>query len=138
MRLQLALNVKDLDEAVDFYSKMFDVQPSKTRPGYANFAIEDPPLKLALFENADAVAADFQHLNHLGVETFDTAEVTAAEQRLGGAGIETTGVEETECCYAGKTETWVTSPDGASWEWYVKTADVETFENTPTSSSACC
>lgn len=143
MRLQLGLNVADLDEAVDFYSKMFGTGPAKTRPGYANFAIEDPPLKLVLFEQAGTDAgpeAGFHHLNHLGVETETGAEVTAAETRLTGAGLATTGVADTECCYAEKTETWVTSPEGARWEWYVKTGDSETFENVAIgcTDSTCC
>ncbi|MEM9041061.1 MAG: ArsI/CadI family heavy metal resistance metalloenzyme [Actinomycetota bacterium] len=137
MRLQLALNVRDLDEAVEFYSTMFDAQPAKRRPGYANFAIEQPPLKLVLFENAEAVAgtagtdgpADFAHLNHLGVEVETADQVVAAESRLTGDGLETTGVDDTVCCYATKTETWLTSPEGARWEWYVKTGDAEQLEN---------
>ncbi len=134
MRLQLALNVHDLDDAIDFYSKMFDAEPAKVRPGYANFAIENPPLKLVLFEvgGADPEAAPlgaFHHLNHLGVETETATEVVAAEARLAESGLATTGVDETQCCYAEKTETWVNSPDGARWEWYVKTGDAEVLEH---------
>lgn len=109
MRLQLALNVSDLDKAVDFYGRMFGVGPAKTRPGYANFAIDDPPLKLVLFENAGEPGS----INHLGVETETADEVVAAEARLERAGLETTGVDDTVCCYAEKTETWVAGPDGA-------------------------
>ncbi|HEX6425548.1 MAG TPA: ArsI/CadI family heavy metal resistance metalloenzyme [Acidimicrobiales bacterium] len=119
-RIQLALNVTDLDEAVEFYSKLFDAEPAKRKPGYANFAIADPPLKLVLFEGAEGGT-----LNHLGVETEAGDEVVAAEARLAGRGVETTGVDDTVCCYASKTETWVTDPDGARWEWYVKTGDAE-------------
>lgn len=134
MRLQLALNVQDLDTAIDFYSKMFDTAPAKTKPGYANFAIENPPLKLVLFEAGGAHpeagdAANFHHLNHLGVEVETTAEVLAAEARIAGTGIETTGVDDTQCCFAEKTETWVKSPEDARWEWYVKTGDSESLEN---------
>lgn len=134
MRLQLALNVHDLDQAIDFYTKMFDTAPIKTKPGYANFAIEQPPLKLVLFEVDSshpeaATGADFHHLNHLGVEVETAGEVLAAEARITGAGIETTGVDDTQCCYAEKTETWVKSPDDARWEWYVKTGDAESEEN---------
>lgn len=123
MRLQLALNVSDLDEAVGFYSRMFDTEPLKTKPGYANFAIADPPLKLVLFENGGAPGS----LNHLGVETETAAEVTAAEQRMTGVGLATTGVDDTVCCHAEKTETWVDGPDDLTWEYYVKNADSETF-----------
>ncbi|MCH7789575.1 MAG: VOC family protein [Acidobacteria bacterium] len=121
MRLQLAINVSNLDEAVDFYSKMFDCPPAKVRPGYANFAIENPPLKFVLFESTDGGGT----LNHLGVEAESTAEVIAAEQRLIASGLETTGIDDTECCYAQKTETWLAAPDDVRWEWYVKTGDVE-------------
>jgi catechol 2,3-dioxygenase-like lactoylglutathione lyase family enzyme len=132
MRLQLALNVTDLDRAVEFYSTMFDTPPAKRRPGYANFAIENPPLKLVLFEAGEAgeAGAGFAHLNHLGVETESAAEVVSAESRLAAGGLTTTGVDDTQCCYAEKTETWVTSPEGARWEWYVKTGDSEVLENT--------
>jgi catechol-2,3-dioxygenase len=133
MRLQLALNVKDLDEGIDFYSKMFDTPPAKVKPGYANFEVADPPLKLVLFEHpgADVAATGtFTHLNHLGVETDTSAEVVDAESRLSVAGLETTGVDDTVCCFAEKTETWVNSPEGARWEWYVKKADAEQLVNT--------
>jgi hypothetical protein len=134
MRLQLGLNVQNLDEAIDFYSKMFDTAPAKVKPGYANFAIDSPPLKLVLFETHGAhpeASNDevFHHLNHLGVETESAGQVTSAESRLTATGLETTGVQDTQCCFAEKTETWVTSPEGARWEWYVKNADSEQFEN---------
>ncbi|MBA3288219.1 MAG: VOC family protein [Acidimicrobiia bacterium] len=125
MRLQLALNVADLDEAVDFYTRMFGVGPAKLRPGYANFAIEQPPLKLVLFEGA----GDSGSINHLGVETETAAEVVAADARIGAAGLDTTGVDDTVCCYAEKTETWVHGPDGTRWEWYVKKADADQLVN---------
>ena len=126
MRLQLALNVADLDKAVDVYSRMFGVEPAKTKPGYANFAIADPPLKLVLFEGAGEPGS----INHLGVETETAAEVVAAESRLASSGLETTGVDDTVCCYAEKTETWVEGPDNARWEWYVKKADADQLVNT--------
>jgi len=136
MRLQLALNVTDLDEAVDFYSRMFGAEPAKTRPGYANFAIADPPLKLVLFEGQGEGGT----INHLGVETETADEVVAAESRLTAADLETTGVADTQCCYAQKTETWLSAPDGARWEWYVKTGDSEQFANVVASAggSTCC
>ncbi|MDH3299805.1 MAG: VOC family protein [Acidimicrobiia bacterium] len=127
MRLQLALNVSDLDTAVDFYSKMFDTEPAKRKPGYANFAIEQPPLKLVLFEGTTAPSGS---INHLGVEVETAEQVVAAESRLTETGLVTTGVDETICCFAEKTETWLEAPDGNRWEWYVKKADADQFENT--------
>ncbi|MEX0665164.1 MAG: ArsI/CadI family heavy metal resistance metalloenzyme [Acidimicrobiia bacterium] len=135
-RVQLALNVSDLDQAVDFYSRLFATEPAKRRPGYANFAIADPPLKLVLFE-----APEGGTLNHLGVETERADEVVAAETRLSETGLDTTGVDDTVCCYATKTETWVTDPDGARWEWYVKTGDAEQMTDEVLSDDAtavCC
>ena len=135
-RLQLALNVTDIDQAVAFYSKLFATEPAKRKPGYANFAIADPPLKLVLFEGAEGGT-----LNHLGVETETGDEVVAAEARLADEGLDTTGVDDTICCYANKTETWVTDPDGAKWEWYVKTGDTDQLTNevvTPGGGTTCC
>ncbi len=137
MRLQLALNVDDLDAAIDFYTKMFDTPPAKVRAGYANFAIENPPLKLVLFGGTGPAGSINGSINHLGVEVESAEEVTAAEQRLRSAGLETTGVDETICCYAEKAETWVHAPDGNRWEWYVKTADAEQIELQVTT-PACC
>lgn len=135
MRLQLALNVTDLDAAVAFYSRLFGAEPARQRPGYANFAIDEPPLKLVLFETADG-ASDTAGccgaggtINHLGVETETADQVMDAERRMNASGLETTGVDDTLCCYATKTETWVTDPDGTQWEWYVRTGDSEVLEN---------
>jgi len=136
MRLQLALNVSDLDQAVDFYTRMFGVEPAKTKPGYANFAIADPPLKLVLFEGQGEPGA----ITHLGVETETPDGVVAPEARLTEADLETTGVADTQCCYAQKTETWISGPDDARWEWYVKSGDSDQFANIVIrdGGSTCC
>lgn len=134
MRLQLALNVDDLDEAIEFYSKMFATEPAKVRPGYANYAIDNPPLKLVLFEGGGPAGT----INHLGVETETAAEVVEAEARLSANGIETTGIDDTQCCFAEKTETWIHGPDETRWEWYVKTGDVEQFESVSMGTTVCC
>jgi len=123
MRVQLALNVKDLDEAVEFYSKLFGVDVHKRKPGYANFAIEEPPLKLVLFENPDAD----ERLNHLGVEVFDDADVQAATDRLKAAGLVDSVEDEQTCCYANQNKVWAIDPQGARWEYYRIVADSETF-----------
>ena len=120
-RVQLALNVPDIDEAVDFYSRLFATEPAKRRTGYANFAIADPPLKLVLFENPGAEA----RLNHLGVEVVDSDEVWGTQQRLTGEGVETADGSGT-CCFAKQDKVWVDAPDGA-WEIYAVLADSETF-----------
>ena len=137
-RVQLAINVTDIDSAVVFYSKLFATEVNKRKPGYANFEIAEPPLKLVLIEGPEGGT-----LNHLGVETETTAQVLEAETRLSDTGLETTGVDDTVCCFAEKTETWVTDPDGAKWEWYVKTGDTDqmSLHNRGTESSegtACC
>ncbi len=119
MRLQLALNVRDIDEAVDYYSKLFGSEPHKRRKGYANFAIDSPPLKLVLFENPDAA----ERLNHLGVEVFDEVEVTAAKQRLDAVGVLDLVEQETVCCHATQNKIWSQEPQGLRWEWYRITDD---------------
>ncbi len=140
MRVQLALNVSDLDAAVEFYSRMFGAAPARRRPGYANFAIDEPPLKLVLFEAGAGASGDAGccgpggTINHLGVETETVQQVVEAERRLTSSGLETTGVDDTMCCYAEKSETWVTDPDGARWEWYVRTGDSEVLDNLVVSS----
>jgi SAM-dependent methyltransferase len=123
MRIQLALNVRDLDEAVAFYSKMFDAKPNKRKPGYANFAIEQPPLKLVLFELPDAP----ERLNHLGVEVFGDEDVTAATERLKSAGMAHRVEDGATCCYAKANKVWASEPDGLRWEWYRVLEDSETF-----------
>ncbi|HYI60694.1 MAG TPA: ArsI/CadI family heavy metal resistance metalloenzyme [Acidimicrobiales bacterium] len=133
--MQLALNVSDIDEAVAFYSRLLATEPAKVRPGYANFAVADPPLKLVLIEGEGGGT-----LNHLGVEVETGDEVIATEARLAGEGMATTGVDDTTCCYAAKTETWVNDPDGAPWEVYVKTGDAEQMATTalPDGGTASC
>ena len=132
-RLQLALNVADLEASIDFYSKLFGVGVAKRKPGYANFEVADPPLKLVLFE-----AGEDGTINHLGVETEGATEVEAAEARLTASGLSTTGIDDTICCYAEKVETWVTGPDGIRWEWYVKTADADSMGGADEAEALCC
>lgn len=137
-RVQLALNVPDIDSAVAFYSKLFATEPAKREPGYANFAIADPPLKLVLFEKADADG----RLNHLGVEVSSSDEVWAHQSRLRADGLDS--VEESgTCCFAEQDKVWVDGPDG-SWEIYTVLGDSDTF-GTPsakvddqTGDSLCC
>ncbi len=125
-RLQLALNVSDVEEAVAFYSTLFGVEPAKRRPGYANFAVDVPPLKLVLIENPSARGVGVAGaLNHLGVEVDTSDEVTAAAARLAGQGLETAAQEATSCCYAVQDKVWVDDPDGAPWEVYTVLADAE-------------
>ena len=133
-RLQLAIDVANLDEAIAFYSKMFSSEPSKVRPGYANFTIEEPPLKLVLFEDIENGGS----INHLGVEVDDVKMVHEADARMTDEGLTTTGIDETMCCYADKTETWIDGPDDIRWEWYVKKGANEQLENVVVSSEANC
>jgi catechol 2,3-dioxygenase-like lactoylglutathione lyase family enzyme len=132
-RLQLALNVSDIDEAVDFYSKLFATAPAKRRDGYANFAVESPPLKLVLIENPGADG----RLNHLGVEVFSTDEVTATSARLSGEGMATATEDNVTCCYAVQDKVWVDDPDGAPWEVYTVLADSETPNGDLAGSDTC-
>ena len=120
-RVQLALNVSDLEAAVGFYSRLFGTEPAKRRPGYANFAIAEPPLKLVLMEIPAAAGT----VNHLGVEVESTDEVGAATQRLASQGLATDVEENVTCCYAVQDKVWVSDPDGARWEVYTVLADAE-------------
>jgi catechol 2,3-dioxygenase-like lactoylglutathione lyase family enzyme len=123
-RIQLALNVADIDLAVEFYSKLFGTEPAKRQPGYANFAIADPPLKLVLIEKTNARGHGVEGaLNHLGVEAETPAEVAAASVRLSGEGLATEVQEQTTCCFAVQDKVWVEDPDGAPWEVYTVLAD---------------
>jgi catechol 2,3-dioxygenase-like lactoylglutathione lyase family enzyme len=120
-RVQLALNVADVDAAVAFYAKLFATEPAKLRPGYANFAIVDPPLKLVLIEGQGRAGT----MNHLGVEVASAREVAAAEARLAGQGLATAVEGNVTCCYALQDKVWVDDPDGAPWEIYTVLADAE-------------
>jgi catechol 2,3-dioxygenase-like lactoylglutathione lyase family enzyme len=129
-RVQLALNVEDLDRAVDFYTTLFGTEPAKRRPGYANFVVASPPLKLVLIEGEGRGGT----LNHLGVEVAGTDEVTAAAGRFTEAGLETRSEERVSCCYAVQDKVWVSDPDGAPWEVYTVLADAPRMEK----QAACC
>ena len=123
-RVQLALNVNDIDEAVSFYTKLFGTEPAKRRPGYANFAITDPPLKLILMENRGQGGT----LNHLGVEVEDTDAVEAEQARLAEAGLASAEERDTTCCYARQDKFWVqNAPNGERWEIYTVLQDSPTF-----------
>lgn len=121
-RVQLALNVDDIEAAVTFYSQLFDAEPAKRRPGYANFSLEEPALKLVLIENPGQGGS----LNHLGVEVASTDEVVAATRKFTAAGLPTRVEDGTTCCYALQDKVWVTGPGGEPWEVYTVLADAGT------------
>ncbi len=126
-RVQLALNVDDVDEAVGFYSKLFGAPPAKRRAGYANFALEEPALKLVLIENRGHGGS----LNHLGIEVESTTEVDRAARRLGEQDLDTLEQKNVSCCYALQDKVWVEDPDGAPWEIYTVLGDAA-------GSAECC
>lgn len=133
-RVQLALNVDDLDESVAFYSKLFGTGPAKRRPGYANFAVAEPPLKLVLLENPGQGGS----LNHLGVEVVDVATVDSEQTRLAEQGLASIDERGTTCCYAKQDKFWLEgTPNGEQWEIYTVLADSDTFAGT-TDDSVCC
>ena len=137
-RVQLALNVSNLDDAIAFYSRLFNTEPAKVRPGYANFAVVEPPLKLVLIEGAVGGT-----LNHLGVEVETTDEVASTQTRLSGEGLVTATEENVSCCYAVQDKGWVDDPDGAPWEVYTVLGDVEMPNGQlrtvdPETGAACC
>ncbi|WP_043730118.1 ArsI/CadI family heavy metal resistance metalloenzyme [Nocardia asiatica] len=139
-RIQLALNVDDIDQAVQFYSTLFAAEPAKRKPGYANFAIAEPPLKLVLIENPGHGGS----VNHLGVEVETSDQVHAEIARLSEAGLFTEEQIATTCCFATQDKVWVTAPDAERWEVYTVLADSDTFGTAPGGAAdaeavqACC
>jgi len=136
-RIQLALNVDDLEKGIAFYSALFKTQPAKVKPGYANFAVAEPPLKLVLIENPGQGGS----INHLGVEVASAAEVTAETARLAEAGLVDAVEEGATCCYATQDKVWATGPGGERWEVYTVLADSETFGSSPKADgedATCC
>jgi hypothetical protein len=134
-RIQLALNVNDIDAAVEFYATLFATPPAKRRPGYASFAVENPPLKLVLFENSEETGT----LNHLGVERSSISEVDAEADRLRSAGLALDVEGDVVCCYARQDKHWVTGPDGQRWENYVVLADEHAeLEGNGEADRRCC
>lgn len=133
-RVQLALNVSDIESAVDFYSKLFATLPAKRRPGYANFAVGDPPLKLILIENPGEGGT----LNHLGVEVESVEKVKEETARLSSEALETRPEDEVTCCYAVQTKVWTKDPDGAPWEVYTVLADAKADADCCAGTAAPC
>jgi catechol 2,3-dioxygenase-like lactoylglutathione lyase family enzyme len=132
-RVQLALRVADLEASIAFYTKLFGTEPAKRRPGYANFAIPEPPLKLVLLEGQPGEPT---RMDHLGVEVTTTEEVTAATARLAAEGLPTATEEDTACCYAVQDKVWVTGPGTEPWEVYVVKADSDILDKD--AGSVCC
>src|SRR5215468_5677577 len=138
-RVQLALNVSNIDDAVAFYTKLFGTEPAKRRPGYANFAVVDPPLKLVLIEGVGEPGT----LNHLGVEVGSTGEVVTESARLKREGFELRHEDGVTCCYAVQDKFWITGADNREWEIYTVLADAPASVQTPApqpteSAPSCC
>jgi catechol 2,3-dioxygenase-like lactoylglutathione lyase family enzyme len=131
-RVQLALNVSNIDQAVDFYRRLFGAEPAKRRPGYANFAIANPPLKLVLIEGAGEPGT----LNHLGVEVASSGEVATEAARLRREGFEPAHEDGVTCCYAVQDKFWVTDADNRAWEVYTVLADAPPAK--ATAGTTCC
>ena len=133
-RVQLALNVDDLAASIAFYTTLLGAQPAKVKPGYANFAVSEPPLKLVLIENPGKGGS----LNHLGVEVDSSDAVHAEIARFANAGLFTEEEINTTCCFATQDKVWVTGPAGERWEVYTVLADSETFGSAPQDRAASC
>ena len=133
MRLQLALNVPDLERAIDFYRRLFGVEVHKREPGYANFVVDQPALKLVLFESDST-----NQLNHLGVEVFDDAEIETAAARLEANGLTSERQAGEVCCYARQNKAVTYSPEGTMWEFYRVLEDSPTFFAEPQTETSCC
>ena len=134
MRLQLAINVSDLDAAIEFYTKALGTEVHKREPGYANFVLDEPALKLVLFESDEVT----DRLNHLGFEVFDDEAVAVAAERLAGAGLENEVQQDETCCFAKQNKVITHDPDGTMWEWYRVLEDSPTFFAEPAPEFGCC
>ncbi|WP_016697791.1 ArsI/CadI family heavy metal resistance metalloenzyme [Actinoalloteichus spitiensis] len=142
-RLQLALRVGDLNASIAFYRKLLGVEPAKLRPGYANFAVTEPPLKLVLLEGEPAQDTA---LDHLGVEVETSEQVGTATRRLSELGLFTEVENDTTCCYAVQDKVWVHGPGQEPWEVYVVKDDSAVYGTNPeltttpeqAAPSACC
>ena len=132
-RVQLALRVADLEASVAFYARLFGTEPAKRRPGYANFAITEPPLKLVLIEGQPGEPT---RMDHLGIEVETTGEVSSATARLAAEGLATATEQDTACCYAVQDKVWVTGPGQEPWEVYVVKGDADVLDKP--ADSACC
>lgn len=132
-RLQLALNVADLDSAIAFYSKLFGAAPAKVQPGYAHFAITNPPLKLVLFEGGETGT-----INHLGVEHLSHESLIDEIQRIKDVGLATFDEGQVDCCYALSDKAWLTGPDATRWEIYSVLADTQPDTGPTSSAVECC
>ena len=139
-RIQLALNVADLEQSVEFYSSLFGTRPHKRRPGYANFAIQEPPLKLVLLEMPPERRGHgtTEALNHLGIEVDTVDEVQQSTARLSSAGLATTEETDSTCCYALQDKVWVHDPAGAPWEVYTVKDDNPTASVQSCEVAGCC
>jgi catechol 2,3-dioxygenase-like lactoylglutathione lyase family enzyme len=133
--VQLALRVADLEASIAFYSKLFGVEPAKRRPGYANFAVTEPPLKLVLLKGE---AGQQTAMDHLGVEVESSDQVANATERLAALGLFTDVENDTTCCYAVQDKVWVQGPGKEPWEVYVVKGDSATYGTDPELTAAAC
>lgn len=130
LKAHLALNVRNVNESIDFYHKLFGIEPSKVRTGYAKFDVHNPPLNFTLNEGA---VANRGALSHLGIQVRSTEDVLATRQRWSTAGLLTRDEMQTDCCYATQDKTWVRDPDGNEWEVFVVLQD-----NLPETAPCAC
>ena len=125
-KLHVSLDVKNVEESVRFYSALFDAPPTKVKPGYAKFDLEQPAINLTMQQ---ATHCCLQGLSHMGVRVNSTEEVLAVKQRLNAAGIQTLDEMNTTCCYAVQDKIWLTDPTGYRWEVYVFMGDAQAETN---------
>src|SRR5262245_33790624 len=134
LKAHLGLNVTDVTKSTEFYRKMFGIEPSKVRPGYAKFDLQRPPLNLTLNQNS---LSGRGALSHLGIQVASTDDVLAIKEKWIAAGLLTRDEMQTACCYALQDKIWVNDPDGNEWEVFVVLEDnLPALNNAATHS--CC
>ena len=134
LKAHLAINVRNIEESIAFYRKLFGIEPSKVRTGYAKFDVQNPPLNFSLNEGPVQQAGA---LSHMGIQVESTADVLAIRQTWADAGLFTRDEMQTDCCYATQDKTWVRDPDGNEWEAFVVLKD-NLPEKSETQTGACC
>ncbi len=120
LKAHLSLNVRDVGQSIAFYRKMFGIEPSKVRTGYAKFDVQNPPLNFTLNESP---VESHGALSHLGIQVSSTEDVLAIKQRWNSAGLVTRDEMQTNCCYAMQDKAWVRDPDNNEWEVFVVLED---------------
>lgn len=133
LKAHVAIHVKDVATSIEFYRKLFGIEPSKVRNGYAKFDVSNPPLNFTLNETA---SGELSGLSHMGIQVESTADVLTVRRQWRERGLSTRDEMKTECCFALQDKTWVRDPDGIEWEVFAVLED--NLPEKPVAEKSCC